>query len=351
MTLAIAVRNMEVVRCVCDGLCGDLHFLQCSTCREFQHRVCVGPIASMSMYECARCQVIKCSPSFEVCGFQMPPRLPNTDVTVGPLADLSRLRLLLVCLRLTPEGCVADWSANPTVTLDNQILASPQGDFHDITAHPPQHIKFESTEGVLWTLVLARRRSMMEVKRSLHYAHETNARSVDLLFANRTLDKAQIRLLPQRNSTPPCPVRGSECTHFQCFDYHEFLEKQQQSTEPTWRCPECSKRCVSFRFDEVQQAVQRQCATAVAVNVRPVSQVPEAFQLPPGPFPDYSFRDFLAGKTYAGKIPEAVLYQSEVYSAINLLWTKLNGAEEKREKVLNSLGVEVWDEFSAIEVD
>ena len=35
------------------------------------------------------------------------------------------------------------------------------------------------------------------------------------------------------------PVRGTKCTHLQCFDITSYLQLQEQG--PQWSCPVCSK--------------------------------------------------------------------------------------------------------------
>ena len=37
------------------------------------------------------------------------------------------------------------------------------------------------------------------------------------------------------------PVRGISCRHFQCFDFQNFLEMNQNATGTRWECPVCSQ--------------------------------------------------------------------------------------------------------------
>ena len=45
------------------------------------------------------------------------------------------------------------------------------------------------------------------------------------------------------------PARGSFCTHFQCFDLHNFLKFISMSNYPKWICIFCKKPCYKFKVD------------------------------------------------------------------------------------------------------
>jgi E3 SUMO-protein ligase PIAS1 len=66
------------------------------------------------------------------------------------------------------------------------------------------------------------------------------------------------------------PVRGTVCTHIQCFDGTSFLQMMEQA--PQWNCPICQKTlsfqslCVDKYFEEILQNTQR---TVEQVDVEP----------------------------------------------------------------------------------
>lgn len=67
------------------------------------------------------------------------------------------------------------------------------------------------------------------------------------------IDKITIRL------TDPCswdliktPVRGSKCTHAQCFDLKTFISLMYSAKNRTWKCILCSKDSRKFMLDKQQ---------------------------------------------------------------------------------------------------
>ena len=51
------------------------------------------------------------------------------------------------------------------------------------------------------------------------------------------------------------PVRGSFCTHFQCFDLLNFMRMISSSANPKWSCPLCKMPCFQFRVDALLTAL------------------------------------------------------------------------------------------------
>lgn len=278
--LALTASNgtEPVVLCVC-GHAGRPG-LQCSSCLTWQHASCMGAMGGMKNYECARCQMEQMDPYNPVLDFLMLPALLPPDYQHSFICPKRppRCHVEIRCLPLDRKGFTHQWPAEASVIIDN----SPTFTFMPQPAHlsrkrkdlpgelpllsPGSHLLqiYKKKEDVNYAVavVMVETSSAAEVLERLKVEKLDQAMGLKLVasYLSDTTDLAtetlRLSLLcPLTHLKPDIPVRGTRCSHLQCFDLRSFVTLQETPKVNRWKCPVCKEHCARLVRDMYLESI------------------------------------------------------------------------------------------------
>lgn len=282
------------IRCICVG--GTLPGVPCSLCSRIQHIRCIAGNAKMQPYVCPLCQLMKT----DLCSVPALPPLvnpfavsrANPNITRKNMDRLIRVseevvkeleekhgesRVEVRCLRLDGRGAFNTWPTHVKVKVnDEEVLCQPDKVYFKVHKGPLDisdylhagdnvlHFwRYEDPEYFAVAVFLVRTTPPSQllaqvVTASTRLSFDTGLQNVlKSIFSDEDL---------RQDSTPvsvKCPislgyiktaVRGSACTHVQCYDLETFLVIFGKNAQ----CPECGKPVTSFLVDDFITQLSRQ---------------------------------------------------------------------------------------------
>ena len=282
------------IRCIC--VAGTLPGIPCSLCSRIQHIRCIAANATMQPYVCPLCQLMK----VDLCSVPALPPLvnpfavsrANPNITRKNMDRLIRIsaevakeleekhgdsRVEVRCLRLDGRGAFNTWPAHVKVKVnDEEVLCQPDTVYFKVQKGPLDvsdylHVgdnvlhfwRYEDPEYFAVAVFLVRATSSTQllgqiVAASARLSFDAGLQAV----VNSISSDEDLR----QESTPvsvKCPislryiktaVRGSGCTHVQCYDLETFLVIFGKNAQ----CPECGKPVTSFVVDDFITQLSRQ---------------------------------------------------------------------------------------------
>lgn len=261
-----------VVICVC-GHAGRPG-LQCSSCLTWQHANCMGAMGGMKNYECPRCQIEQMDPYNPVLDFLLLPALLPPDYQHSFICPkkLPRCHVEIRCLPLDRKGFTHQWPTEASILIDNSptftFMPQPQhlsrkrkdipGELPLLSQGPHLLHIYKKKEDINYVvaIVMVQTCSAMEVLERLKVEKLEQAAGLKLVASclSDTTDLAtetlQLSLLcPLTHLKPDIPVRGTRCSHLQCFDLRSFVTLQETPKVNRWKCPVCKEHCARLVRD------------------------------------------------------------------------------------------------------
>lgn len=266
--------NGEEPRVIC--VCGHTGKpgIQCSRCLTWQHTVCMGPMSGMKNYECPRCQIEQMDPYSPVLDFLMVPVLLPLDYQHSFICPkkTSESYVEIRCLPLDRKGFTHQWPAEATILINNfpTFSFTPQpsnvsrkrkdapGELRQLSqgTHMLQVFKKKEDVSFVIAIVMVERSSSMEVLERLK-VEKLDVAQGQKLVASFLSDTADLEtetlrlslLCPLTHLKPAIPVRGTRCSHLQCFDLQSFVMLQETPKVNRWKCPICKEHCAHLIRD------------------------------------------------------------------------------------------------------
>lgn len=294
-----ALKQMESsykheLRCIC--IAGTLPGIPCSLCSRIQHIRCMAANAQMQPYVCPLCQLMK----VDLCSMPLLPPLvnpfavsrANPNITRKNMDRLIRIsaeiakeleenhgttRVEVRCLRLDGRGAFNTWPSHAKVKVNTEeVLCIPDTVYFKVQKGPLDisdylhagdnvlHFwRYEDPEYFAVAVFLVRVISSNQLLEQIVAGSEVLSFDAGLQNVLKSISSDEEL---RQESTPvsvKCPislhyiktaVRGSACTHVQCYDLETFLVIFGKNAQ----CPECGKAVTSFVIDDFITQLSKQ---------------------------------------------------------------------------------------------
>lgn len=276
------------VRLICLCTTGDSsdkqELVTCVQCGTSQHRVCIGKASNMRQYHCPQCQLQALEPLNPIVTTILPASLCTANSRIsfrytGNDRENSDFRLQLRCIQLEETGFRQRWPKDGVIVLNNKILedmTQQQGEITKRGKENPVTVKGLHQDAENQIAVVTKRDPELYAF-ALFLVDTITAESLYALMSKSQMTveagKAflsthmpicddvytdtfcQVLRCPLTRVLPDIPVRGTRCSHVQCFDLSAYIVLQEAGKSHRWRCPICLSAAISVVVDTYIQKI------------------------------------------------------------------------------------------------